>query len=629
MKKIILLLSLVLSLLANDIVVYNNEYNVLKLDKKIKKLLVGNREMINVSLLSSSRNKGTTLKIFGKKSGNTSILIKYRDGSIENYHVYVNENLGFVQKMINMIEPTIELSKIGDGSTVIRGTFKDPHNKKRIYALLEHAGVDLNVTMDLTQTSEVNKMVRTKLYLVQIDNRRAKDLGGVTGLGFFDDYLSMSVNPLSGNGATFSGWLLDNTGSLTNTTGKSVQSTLNFLEESGIGTILDDTVLMTTEDENASFRVGGEVYIPTGITQNAGTAPTIQVEEKEYGLQLNLKSNFMEKDDFMHITIDIVDSEFDTDVTHNVELGLGVSIPSFVSKTINTNVVVKSGQVIVLGGRLHSEEIESEEKIPFLGDIPIIGELFTHTVSGVKENDLLFFLVPEIIDANKKIDDTKFYRDFKKSSKELHKAIQDLNETQEESNTTKQESLVLLSQEKPKTTKELNATQVDEEIMIIEAEEHKPTVTPKKSSSEANPLAYELDVVESTPKTTEAKTVVVTPKKEISKKEVTKKAPVKVTKSEEKVAVKSEEKTETVTEEASITKNDKKMYAVKISKIFLRDKPVNGFRTNVWKKGHKFTATEEKNVDGATWIKIDENCYKECVAEKKDMWISKRYVKEV
>ena len=174
MKKILLLVSLVISLFADDIIVYNNEYNILKLDKKIKKLLIGNREMINVSLLSSSKESGTILKVFGKKSGNTSILIKYKDGSIENYHVYVNENLGFIQKMINTIEPNLQLSKVGDGSTVISGTFENPHDKKRIYALLASAGVDMKKFMDLTETKQVNKMVRTKLYLVEINNQRAK-----------------------------------------------------------------------------------------------------------------------------------------------------------------------------------------------------------------------------------------------------------------------------------------------------------------------------------------------------------------------------------------------------------------------------------------------------------------------
>jgi len=466
-KKIALLLSLLSGVFAEDIIVYNNEYKILELQKGIKKLVVGNKEAINVSVLSSSTQQQTQLKIFGKKAGNTSILVMYKDGTIHNYHVYVNENLGFIQKMINIIEPNLKLSKVGDGSVVMRGTFENPHDKKRIYALLESADLNISRIMDLTETKTVDKMVRTKLYLVEINNQRAKDLGGVTGLGFFSKYVNANVNPTASNGATFSGWLLDNAGAFSANTGNSVASTLNFLESQGIGTILDDTVLMTTEDKNASFRVGGEVYIPIGVTQNAGFAPTIRVEERKYGLDLTLKSAFMEKAGFVHVDVTIEDSDFDTDDEHDVQLGNGVVVPSFISKNIQTNVVAQSGQVIVLGGRLHSEDISQEEKVPFLGDIPLLGELFTHRVSGIKNNDLLFFLVPEIVDGNSEIDETHYYKEFQDSSEIFHKKMLEPK--------PKENGLVVLSQ----------APQMqDDEKIIIEDEEPLELIEPELSTLE-------------------------------------------------------------------------------------------------------------------------------------------------
>jgi len=227
---------------------------------------------------------------------------------------------------------------------------------------------------------------------------------------------------------------------------------------------------MTTEDENASFRVGGEVYIPIGMTQNLGVAPTIQLEEREYGLRLILSTQFMEKDDFMHISIDIKDSEFDTNEDHDVQLGADIFVPSFISKNMTTNVVVKSGQVIALGGRLHSEEIDKEEKVPFLGDIPLIGELFKHTVTSTKSNDLLFFLVPEIIDANEKIDDTHFYRDMKNASAKFHKESQDMNVTKLEQDADPIKAII---------TEKIEPE--SDELMIIELEEETITSTYDKS----------------------------------------------------------------------------------------------------------------------------------------------------
>jgi len=623
-KYIIILLSLVVSLFAKDIVVYNNEYNILKLDKKIKKLVVGNRDAINVSVLSTSKNNGTLLKIFGKKTGSTSILVVYRDGTMQNYHVYINENLGFIQKMINVIEPNLQLSKVGDGSTVISGTFENPHDKSRIFALLESAGIDMSHLMDLTDTKKVNKMVRTKLYLVEINNNKAKDLGGITGMSFFNEYVNAAINPLANNGATFSGWLLDNMGDFTAKKGNSVAGTLNFLEQSGIGKILDDTVLITTEDENASFRVGGEVYIPTGMTQNAGLAPTIELEEKEYGLKLVLTTKFMERDDFMHIEVDIKNSQFDTDVSHNVALGNGVSVPSFTSKNIQTNVVIRSGQVLALGGRLHTEDIESEEKIPLLGDIPLLGELFTHRISGVRENDLLFFLVPEIVDANEQVDDLHYYKEYKDETKQFHREALDLN-------AKKKKSIVVLNEEPKYHNIQETPTAVskeEDEDITIELEDNTPSYTEESKTTLIIPHKTELTLQKEMPNKEDADIVIPEQETQIHE-DVT----ATVTTSKLPTPSMEEQMPSNTQESTSLADgeniNNKPLYEVATGKIFLRSKPLDGRRVSVWKKGHKFTVADEKEVEGKVWYKIKEDCYDSCKETTNDLWISSKYVEEI
>ena len=604
MKKIILLLGICLNLLANDILVFSNEYQVLELHQKVKKLIVGNRDIINVSLLGTSTRSNTKLKIFGKKNGNTSILIIYRNGTIENYHVYVNENLGFIQKMVNVIEPSIKLSKVGNGSTVIAGTFKDPHNKQRILDILQSGGIDLSKLMDLTNTTKVNKMIRTKLYLVEINNQKAKDLGGVTGLGFFNKYLKLAVNPEALNAATFSGFLLDNTAAFTAITGNSVVGTLNFLEKKGIANILDDTVLITTEDKNASFRVGGEVYIPVGLTQNIGFAPTIQVEEREYGLRLTLTSHFMEIDKYMHINVNIKDSEFDTNKEHDVQLGENIFVPSFVSKNMQTNIVVKSGQVIALGGRLHTEDTDTVEKVPLLGDIPILGELFKHTVSGTKTNDLIFFLVPEIVDANENLDDSHFYKTFKDSSNIFHDVILDVNGTKEEEITPKHETsatneangskiaateiMPLIEHEDETSANEIIIADDNTSVKVVEVNQTKKALPLKSSVIVENNISQENNTTTLPPKDMQTHTVVQTPEK-----------------------------------------TPEPMFAVSAQKVFLRDAPVDGKIVNVWIAGHKFTVDDERLLNGSIWLKVSENCREECKKVTQSYWISKRFVSQL
>jgi pilus assembly protein CpaC len=603
MKKIILLLGICLNLLANDILVFTNEYQVLELPKKVKKLIVGNKDTINVSLLGSASRHGTKLKIFGKKNGNTSILIIYRDKTIENHHVYVNENLGFIEKMVNVIEPSIKLSRVGNGSTVMAGTFKDPHNKQRILDILQNGGINTAKLMDLTTTAKVNKMIRTKLYLVEINNQKAKDLGGVTGLGFFNKYLKMAINPNALNAATFSGFLLDNTAAFTAATGNSVVGTLNFLEKKGIANILDDTVLITTEDKNASFRVGGEVYIPVGLTQNVGFAPTIQVEEREYGLRLTLTSHFMEINNYMQINVNIKDSEFDTNKEHDVQLGKDIFVPSFVSKHMQTHIVVKSGQVIALGGRLHTEDADTEEKVPLLGDIPLIGELFKHTVAGKKTNDLIFFLVPEIVDANEDLDDTHFYQDFKDSSNLFHEQI--------------------LKKNTPKEQTEPTYNDTNETVVIVDETDDINTSDENTSVSLA-PLLQEQE----TP--AENEIVLADDNTSIRIKELN------TTTQESNTTLDKETNTTAAVTPAELLqkapaakRQTQQMFAITAQKVFLRDAPGNGKIVNVWILGHKFTVKNEVIKNGKIWLQVDQNCRQECKKVTQDYWIAKRYASQL
>jgi pilus assembly protein CpaC len=596
MKKLLLiLLSVAILYGIDDIVVFKNEYKVLTLQGKLKRIVIGNKDVINVSILDNSQNTNTLLKIFGKKSGNTSILLMYKDGHIANYHVFVNQNLGFVEKMINHIAPKIKISRVGDGSIVLAGEFDDPHQKNKVYSLLESGGIELKSVMDITKTKKVNKMIRTKLYLVQIDNSKARELGGAVGLGIINQNANVSLNPDATTGVTFSGWLLDNAQQFSTQTGHSLLGTLKLLQTKGVAQILDDTILITTEDRNASFHVGGDVYIPVGITQTNGGYPTIQLEEKEYGLRLTLTTTFMDKQDYMHLKVEIKDSEFDPNKEHYVKLGGdngafsdGIEVPSFLSKHITTDIVAKSNQVIALGGRLHTEQTDTEEKIPILGDIPLIGWMFKSTVKGKRTNDLLFFLIPEIVDANDNIDDSNFYEKIKQQRDIFSKRFEPKEEKEEKTNEQN------ATKELEPITIEIEDEQEPKEVITIYDEQKEEVQTIK-------PLTKE-------------------PQQEIK---IQKALPQKLKADNKNIPQKAQPK-KTISQESK----QEKLYAVNTGKIFIRTKPNGKTRLHVWKKGHRFMGGEEKQINNITWLKITQDCFSTpCKKTKQELWISKKYTK--
>src|SRR3989338_30181 len=90
------------------------------------------------------------------------------------------------------------------------------------------------------------------------------------------------------------------------------------------------------------------------------------------------------------------DFEYDT-AAGTVDTAISRSIPVVASQTLETTVIVKSGETIILGGLINDSESKTREKVPVLGDIPVIGALFRKTSDTFTKDELVIFLTPHII----------------------------------------------------------------------------------------------------------------------------------------------------------------------------------------------------------------------------------------
>jgi general secretion pathway protein D len=122
-----------------------------------------------------------------------------------------------------------------------------------------------------------------------------------------------------------------------------------------------------------------------GLT--GGLNPYVSVGYQRVGITLKLTPQINESDQ-VRLEIELEVSE----VTGESELG-----PIIGQKTARTTSVVRDQQTVVIGGLMTDSEVETVEKIPFLGDIPVIGYLFRHTRTRITKRNLLIFLTPYII----------------------------------------------------------------------------------------------------------------------------------------------------------------------------------------------------------------------------------------
>ena len=168
-----------------------------------------------------------------------------------------------------------------------------------------------------------------------------------------------------------------------------------FLEESGSGNVLSTPNLLTLDNEEAKIVIGQNVPFVTGQFTNTNTGngavnPFQTIERKDVGLTLKVKPQISENGTVKLTIFQEVSSVQASTV--NATNG-----PTTNKRTIESNVLVEDGSVVVLGGLLQDEFQGSGEKIPGLAELPLIGNLFKSESRGRKKTNLMVFLRPVVV----------------------------------------------------------------------------------------------------------------------------------------------------------------------------------------------------------------------------------------
>ncbi|GAA5192996.1 type II secretion system secretin GspD [Ferrimonas gelatinilytica] len=152
--------------------------------------------------------------------------------------------------------------------------------------------------------------------------------------------------------------------------------------------VLATPSITTLDNQEASFVVGDEVPVITGSTSGSNNDnPFTTVERKEVGIKLTVTPQINEGD--------AVQLQIEQE-TSNVNGRTAVDV-TFGKRTLKTTVLADSGETVVLGGLLNEDVQESVSKVPLLGDIPVIGHLFSSTSSRKSKRNLMIFIKPTII----------------------------------------------------------------------------------------------------------------------------------------------------------------------------------------------------------------------------------------
>ncbi|MCR9906508.1 type II secretion system secretin GspD [Vibrio campbellii] len=153
--------------------------------------------------------------------------------------------------------------------------------------------------------------------------------------------------------------------------------------------ILSSPSITVMDNGEASFIVGEEVPVITGSTAGSNNDNPFQtVDRKEVGIKLKVVPQINEGDS--------VQLNIEQEVSNVLGANGAVDV-RFAKRQLNTSVMIQDGQMLVLGGLVDERALESESKVPLLGDIPVIGQLFKSTSTQTEKRNLMVFIKPTII----------------------------------------------------------------------------------------------------------------------------------------------------------------------------------------------------------------------------------------
>jgi len=162
---------------------------------------------------------------------------------------------------------------------------------------------------------------------------------------------------------------------------------LSALEASGEGEVVSQPKVITGDKQKASIKSGTEIPYQEGAASGATTTAF-----KEAVLKLDVTPNITPDD---RILLDLVVNQ--DSVGDLVPSGNGGLIPTIDTTELTTQVLVGNGETVVLGGVFKNEELVKVEKVPLLGDIPYVGNLFKSTANSQEKTETLIFITPRIL----------------------------------------------------------------------------------------------------------------------------------------------------------------------------------------------------------------------------------------
>jgi len=377
------------------------------------------------------KDEATNSLILVGKEDNNRRMIKYikqldRQGDDQTQKMYVlrlkNSNVEEMEKIMSKL-----ISQMNNMATKKPKKGSKPPSKAMVVSDIERnalivlaTGEQMRNIRETVRKIDIPKVqVYVKAKIVEIDKNLAEQVGmkygmnggTITSSGLFTLAGNMGANALQMSPALLGFLNTNNTKTYTDANGNIIQennpafkfdstdkafalgAALDLLQKNGAARLLSEPSVLCTNNKEAEIYVGQTMSILTQAQQSTTAVSNVinNYSREDIGLTLKVKPRLSSNN---QVTLEIETVLEDIDPSSEQV----ADRPTTTKRTVKTNAIVKNGETIILGGLIKKAGGKGISKVPFLGDIPILGEaLFTHTSDVEREQNVVIYLTPYIV----------------------------------------------------------------------------------------------------------------------------------------------------------------------------------------------------------------------------------------
>ncbi|NWA00589.1 type II and III secretion system protein family protein [Pseudomonas gingeri] len=229
--------------------------------------------------------------------------------------------------------------------------------------------------------------VQTDIRFVEVSRTKLKEAGtSIFGQG--KNFLFGTPGTQVGSSLT-GGLPFDTGGFNIGFGGGRVKALINALESSGFAYTLARPSLVALSGQSASFLAGGEIPIPVP----SSGSDTISIEYKEFGIRLTLTPTVIGKN---RITLKVAPEVSELDYSNAVTIS-GTPVPALTIRRTDTSISLADGESFVISGLISTRNSSQVNKLPGLGEIPVLGAFFRNSSLKREEQELLMIVTPHLV----------------------------------------------------------------------------------------------------------------------------------------------------------------------------------------------------------------------------------------